>query len=45
VGTVGVRFPKTTLIWNAQALTFNEAEANQFIRRQYRSGWEVKGLS
>ena len=39
VGTVGVRFPKTTLQWDAKALTFNEAEANQFIRRQYRSGW------
>ena len=45
VGTVGVRFPKTTLQWDAKALTFNEAEANQFIRRQYRSGWAVKGLS
>ena len=45
MGTVAVRFPKTTLNWNAQALTFNEAEANQFVRRQYRSGWAVKGLS
>jgi predicted dehydrogenase len=45
VGTVAVRFPKTTLNWNASALTFNEADANQFIRRQYRSGWAVKGLS
>ena len=45
VGTVAVRFPKTTLHWNASALTFSEAEANQFVRRQYRSGWGVKGLS
>jgi hypothetical protein len=42
---VALRFPKTTLHWNASALTFNEAEANQFIHRQYRSGWGVKGLS
>jgi predicted dehydrogenase len=45
VGTVALRFPKATLHWNAPALAFNEAEANQFIRRQYRSGWGVKGLS
>jgi predicted dehydrogenase len=45
VGTVALRFPKTTLHWNAPALTFNEAEANRFIHRQYRSGWGVKGLS
>jgi predicted dehydrogenase len=45
VGTVALRFPQTTLNWNAAQLTFNESEANQFIRRQYRSGWAVKGLS
>ncbi len=45
VGTVAVRLPKATLHWNAPTLTFNEAEANRFIRRQYRSGWSVKGLS
>jgi len=45
VGTVAVRLPKTTLHWNAPALAFAEAEANQFVRRQYRSGWGVKGLS
>jgi hypothetical protein len=40
-----LRFPKTTLKWNAAALTFSESEANQYIRRQYRTGWAVKGLS
>lgn len=45
VGTVAVRLPKTTLHWNASALAFTEAEANLFIRRPYRSGWTVKGLS
>jgi predicted dehydrogenase len=44
-GTVALRFPKTTLHWNAAALTFTEGEANKFIRRQYRTGWAVKGLS
>ena len=45
LGTVALRFPQTTLNWNAAQLTFNESAANQFIRRQYRSGWAVKGLS
>jgi hypothetical protein len=45
VGTVAVRLPKTTLHWNAPTLSFTEPEANQFVRRQYRSGWSVNGLS
>ena len=45
VGTVATRFPKTTLHWNAAGLAFAEAEANQFVRRQYRDGWGVTGLS
>ena len=45
VGTVALRFPKTTLNWNAAALSFTEGEANQYIRRKYRNGWAVKGLS
>ena len=45
LGTVALRFPQTTLNWNAAQLAFTEAAANQFIRRQYRSGWGVKGLS
>jgi hypothetical protein len=45
LGSVATRFPKTTLEWNAKKLTFNVKEANQFVRRKYRKGWEVKGLS
>ena len=45
VGTVALRLPKTTLHWNAPTQTFAEAEANHFVRRQYRNGWSVKGLS
>jgi len=45
LGSVAVRFPKTTLEWNAAKLKFtNLPEAGRFVRRQYRSGWEVKGL-
>ena len=44
-GTVASRFPQTTLKWNAAKLEFNLREANRFIRRQYRHGWSVPGLS
>lgn len=46
LGSVAVRFPQTTLQWDAASLRFNNcADANPFVRRQYRSGWEVPGLS
>ena len=45
LGGVASRFPKTTLKWDSAALKFNESAANQFVRRNYREGWSVKGLS
>ena len=45
LGSVAVRFPKTTLQWNSAKLQFdNEKSANQFVRRKYRKGWDVAGL-
>jgi predicted dehydrogenase len=45
LGCLATRFPKTTLEWDAQALQVtNEKDANQFVRRHYRKGWEVEGL-
>ena len=44
VGTVAMRFPMSTLHWNAPQLAFAEAEPNAFIRRAYRDGWSVPGL-
>ena len=45
LGSVAVRFPQTKLEWNTEKLQFdNEKAANQFVRRQYRKGWEVAGL-
>jgi len=45
LGSVAVRFPKTTLEWNSEKLAFaNEKAANQYVRRTYRKGWEVAGL-
>ena len=46
LGGVATHFPKTTLEWDTVGLQVkNLAEANQLIRRTYRKGWEVKGLS
>ncbi len=46
LGGVASRFPQTTLQWDSKALKFtNVPEASQFLRRKYRRGWEVKGLS
>jgi len=45
LGCVASRFPKTTLAWDSERLRFtNESEANRFVRRRYRRGWEVRGL-
>ncbi len=45
LGSVAVRFPQTTLAWNAAALRFdNEPAANAFLRRSYRDGWRVGTL-
>lgn len=46
LGSVATRFPNATMQWNAKDLEFtNLPDANQYIRRSYRKGWEVKGLS
>lgn len=45
LGSVATRFPKTTLNWEAAKLKFtNVSEANKFVRRAYRKGWEVAEL-
>ena len=45
LGSLATRFPKTTLQWNAKQMKFtNLSEADQYVRRRYRAGWEVKGL-
>jgi predicted dehydrogenase len=45
LGCLATRFPQTTLEWDAAALRVtNAADANGFVRRTYRKGWEVEGL-
>jgi predicted dehydrogenase len=46
LGPLATRFPKTTLEWNSAKLKFkNSNEATSHVRREYRAGWHVKGLS
>jgi len=46
LGPLASRFPKTTLEWDSARQKFtNSPEATRFVRRQYRGGWHVKGLS
>lgn len=46
LGGVATHYPNETLEWNAADLKFTNLDAaNQHIRRNYRAGWEVPGLS
>ena len=43
LGTVAIRVPGEELKWDAANLTFtNNAEANKYLKRVYRKGWEIK---
>jgi predicted dehydrogenase len=45
LGTVAIRVPDTRLEWDPVNLTFpNHPQANQYLRRAYRAGWEVGGF-
>lgn len=46
LGVVANRYPDTKLMWDAEKLEVtNLAEANQLIKREYRDGFKVEGLS
>jgi predicted dehydrogenase len=46
LGGVATHVPKTTLEWDAAKLSFrNSPRAQELVRRNYRKGWEVAGLS
>jgi predicted dehydrogenase len=45
LGCLSTRFPRTTLEWDAAQLhVSNHPEANTYVRRRVRQGWEVQGL-
>ncbi|MBI5691606.1 MAG: Gfo/Idh/MocA family oxidoreductase [Verrucomicrobia bacterium] len=42
LGSIAIRCPDQALSWDAAAMRFpNFPEAERFLRRQYRAGWEV----
>lgn len=46
LGALATHFPNQTLEWDSEKMTIsNLPAAEPYIRRAYRTGWEVKGLS
>lgn len=46
LGGVATHFPQATLQWNSDRQKFaNSTDATRLVRRKYRKGWAVKGLS
>lgn len=45
LGCIATRFPGTTLQWDSRRMKFDVSAADQFVHREYRTGWKVKGLS
>lgn len=45
IGCLSTRFPNQKLEWDGKNMVVtNVKEANQFVRKSYRKGWEVEGL-
>lgn len=45
LGSIANRFPGKTLQWDTTKLKFaNSPEANEYLRRDYRKGWHMKGM-
>lgn len=44
LGGIASRFPGATLKWDSPGLKFDLAEANRFVRTDYREGWKIPGL-
>ena len=46
LGSIAVRLSGQKLMWDTEKMRFtNSDEANRYIRRTYRKGWQIKGLS
>ena len=44
LGTVAGRFPDRKLRWDSEAMRFDDPDANRFVGRTYRKGWEIEGV-
>lgn len=46
LGTVAIRRPDVKLHWDAKSMRItNDEKANAMLMREYRDGWQVKGIS
>jgi hypothetical protein len=42
MGNLAVRYPNRKLLWDGEKMEVtNDAEANAYVRRQYRQGWSL----
>ncbi len=42
MGNLAIRFPNRFLLWDGEKMEVtNDAEANAYVRRQYREGWDL----
>jgi len=42
MGNLAIRYPGRELFWNGEAMEVtNDADANAYVRRQYREGWHL----
>jgi predicted dehydrogenase len=42
LGTIAIRIPETTLNWDSEKMSFvNNPEAEKYLKREYRKGWQV----
>ena len=45
LANIAVRFPRETLEWDAAGGRFtSHEEANRWLARDYREGWDLRGL-
>jgi predicted dehydrogenase len=46
LGTIAIRYPEHKLDWDPEAMSVtNLADANEYVTKAYRRGWEVKALA
>jgi hypothetical protein len=42
MGNLAVRFPNRRILWDGEKMTVtNDADANAYVRRNYREGWTL----
>ncbi len=42
MGNISIRYPYETLLWDGPTMRFtNKNEANQYVSKEYRRGWEI----